>query len=387
MAQLFGAVLKRLRGDMGAEEVASLVGLSASAYRLIESGGAVLLPVHSAGLLRAFHKLNWNRVVQYLVSAQALGLDSDTKESASYLKELADVDPELTAFIAALGPVVDIGSRGDPKKVDHAIEQHGLVTHALNFLCGHSRSAGGKQLGSFNEWARIAPSSIPPIQLDALVNQARTLSAFPHSVPPAKLKQWEEDQSDRFQRLYALVRDIELLTAAIQNYSWDFLWKERFDGAFIAILDGEPLERARSEFIRGLADQKLARFRELHRRQPSRKHPEKQIEELRNDLEWKIRIASVKPIAKQFEDFSMLDPALGQLVPYRKGANYFDVRNIWFYHFHDTEVTVGFADNYKHDGEPFVAVTLNTDQTREMLRRLETFWKGRDSKFVPISRT
>ena len=75
LAQAFGIVLQSTRDKMGgvsSSEVAGLLGLAASHYRMIEAGSAILQSSRAVKVIQTFETIEFVPLCQILVAIQIL---------------------------------------------------------------------------------------------------------------------------------------------------------------------------------------------------------------------------------------------------------------------------------------------------------------------------
>ncbi|MDR3702522.1 MAG: helix-turn-helix transcriptional regulator [Candidatus Sulfopaludibacter sp.] len=372
LAQVFGTVLKELRKSppLSSEEAADRIGIGYPAYRLVESGGATLLPAYSPALVKTFGALDWVRVLQFLVCAQAVAAkEGDPAGMKAKAEEVADHDPELRALVSCLTPVFE--TQGDDlRSVEPVIEGLGLTGRLLNFLSsGPRRSVAPERFNSLANWISAGPPEIPPLHVDVIARQAQALSAFPVSVPPEKLAAWEKSSAHRFQRIYALVRNFKTLAEDGQQFGWDFLLERRFEAVYILAMGDQDLGYHIQSFIDGLLARRVAALPK------STRDVDERTSEIRNSL---TRAVQVRQLSKQqqrdLKRFLTYDPETSQLHGREPGPGEYAMGNAWFYHMIDTEVTIGFLSNFEKRGQKFISISLDTAQTEGFVRAIEDIW-------------
>lgn len=375
LAQVFGTVLKDLRKSpqLSSEEAADRIGIGYPAYRLVESGGATLLPAYSPSLVKTFPSLDWTRVLQFLVCAQAVASkEGDPAAMKAKAEEVAENDPELRALVACLVPLFDTPGR-DLRSVEPTIVELGLTGRLLNFLSSGARpSAGPPRFSSLANWISSAPLEIPPLHVDVLARQAQVLSAFPVTVPPEKLSAWEKSSAHRFQRIYALVRNFKSIAEDAQQFGWDFLLERRFEAVYILAMADQGLDEQIDSFVQGLVARRVAGLPVNVRDRGERSS------ELRNSI---TRTVQVQQLSKQehreLKRFLTYDPETGELHAGEPGPGEYAMNNAWFYRMLDTEVTVGFLSNFEKRGQKFISISLDTPQTEAFVRAIEDIWAAR----------
>lgn len=375
LAQVFGTVLKELRKSppRSAEEAADRIGIGYPAYRLVESGGATLLPAYTPALVKTFCSLDWVRVLQFLVCAQAVASkEGDPAAMKAKAEEVADLDPELRALVACLAPLFETPGR-DLRSVEPVISELGLTGRLLNFLSsGARRGVAPPRFSSLASWISSAPLEIPPLHVDVLARQAQALSAFPVTVPPEKLAAWEKDSAHRFQRIYALVRNFHSVVEDAQHFGWDFLLERRFEAAYIFTIEDQGLGAQIASLIEGLVAKRVAGLPANTRDRNERSS------ELRNSL---TRAVQVHQLSKQqhrnLKRFLTYDPETGELHDREPGPGEYAMSNAWFYRMIDTEVTLGFLSNFEKRGQKFISISLDTPQTEAFVRAIEDIWAER----------
>ena len=128
LAQALGIVLQGMRdktGGISSSQIASLLGLAASHYRMIEAGSAILQPSRAIKVIQTFETIEFIPLCQVLIAVQIMDTAkhtvNDMRTTASLLTE---ANPALSNVLMDLDSIWNTIATGlVPNK-------HGIDTRA-----------------------------------------------------------------------------------------------------------------------------------------------------------------------------------------------------------------------------------------------------------------
>jgi len=364
LAIVFGRVLRQLRArrSKSSREVARLLQVSDSAYRLIEAGGAILNPVHTPMLIGVFQSLVWHRLLAFLTCAQA---SEYARRSGGDFWETARVvgglEPALNALICGglrqLRATENIPAGGSAldRTPPHCIEA------VQRYLEGDTRSqaivrAGSTPAKSWTEWAALAPDAISPIQLDMLLREIETLQHFPPNVPPKEIALWEEQNSGSFKNVYAFTADLRAAEQVARKFHWDYLFLKDFGTVNILTTKSEGFPRARNSFLRSVASAKGGGSNNLRR------------------VKARVKIMEVED--SDYDELARLlryDTWEGRLAD-AGNPHCVRLKNVWLYKLKRNDLMVGFVDSWEGKRD-FLSAALSKGEVDLLKPHLILPWK------------
>ena len=117
LAQALGLVFQDMRDKMGgisSSEIASMLGLAASHYRMVEAGSAILQPARAIKVIQTFETIEFVPLCQTLVSIQIL---DSAKESINDMRTitalLLEANPELFKVLKGFDGLWEIIASGN----------------------------------------------------------------------------------------------------------------------------------------------------------------------------------------------------------------------------------------------------------------------------------
>ncbi|MCK4998016.1 MAG: helix-turn-helix transcriptional regulator, partial [Anaerohalosphaera sp.] len=138
LAQALGLVFQGMRDKMGgvsSSDIASMLGLAASHYRMIEAGSAILQPSRAIRIVQTFDTIEFVPLCQVLVCQQILdsvkGSITDMRTSAELL---AEASPGLSKLLYKLIDLLSVVENSPPNEVSRAIVSQGLKDELVSFL-------------------------------------------------------------------------------------------------------------------------------------------------------------------------------------------------------------------------------------------------------------
>ena len=280
LAQALGMVLKRRREIMGltSSDIAELIGLGASYYRLIESGNNNLHISNTFKLSEAFQgKIDLNAISSFIsLTYYAEAVAKKRYQEAE--KEKQNNKEKLVAFSEGFKEaLIEIGQTRKEEKLD------ALCTVLLNSdifsLLGDPNSQEKdsdvkKELGKssfvfeledflFNyedfhkpkdqqqdDYLTEFLNDIPSIYLEYLSESKDGLMRLPVTIGWQGLWEWEEESKEKFKSLIAVLKESELLNNQdnLNRYKYTYLWEKDFQGINFIYLDDKKPKAVKEKF-------------------------------------------------------------------------------------------------------------------------------------------
>lgn len=284
LAQALGAVFQSIRDKMGAtssSDIAALLGLAASHYRMIEAGSAILQPARAIRVVQAFETIEFVPLCQVLVAIQILDSSKhsieDMRTTADLLKE---ANPALSGVLNGLGELWPIMATGKSIDVARQIAAKGIANELETFLTTEPCSFSADQIDNFMTPTYQHPISGPlyhkignilqgvaPFYLDTILQLTDNLRGITPRVTSEELAKWEASHKNRISNIIGIIRKPEIVLN-VSNFDYTFLWQENFQNMLIVYRDkpesdSRPIDRS----IAGQLKERFASERIKYERQ------------------------------------------------------------------------------------------------------------------------
>ncbi len=360
---LFGRAVRELRTAVGlsSTDLARGIDISDSAYRLIESGGAVLQPIHTPQLIKALPSLVWHRILSFLVVAQIADAIFSRGSTAFWNEAIrvANLEKDLRGLIENVRHVWEDGKQlnidDDTDSSKAAIDAVRKYLEASSSLPRGARTSAD----TVQAWMDYAPNDVSPIQLNLIQQQIQSWKYFPPSVPPNRFAQWESDHDDSITELYAFVFKLGDIARNAKEYRWDYLKRGTFSAIHFLTPHGQNLETER----RLLLDQIAA--------------TQSQSDKVRRLIVQKVRIKELEDgMVERLKSILIYDPDHGHLVPEGepKPDKHVRLENVWLYFMKPPDMTIGFAHNSEGRND-FVSIALTKGEVSVLIPIRRQPWK------------
>jgi hypothetical protein len=248
LAQAFGIVLRRQRDimDKTSDEVADILGIGRSFYRLIESGTNNMHVSKTIALVDAFEeRIKFDAVSKILMAISFMEVSAkraveDGMHYAEGLKlaveKLAEYDQEklhllFKPFID--NKIFDQIKSASADNIAALIESHNLDKTLSDFLMNYEHFGQSSEHVQ-NEFLNTFFDNIPTYYVEFLTNMRENLLSLPVRIGFRELNNnWEVKHQDNFTHLYAVVRHPTqiLHLENLKNYQFKYLWGENFKAA------------------------------------------------------------------------------------------------------------------------------------------------------------
>ena len=244
LAQTLGIVFQNMRdktGGTSSSQIASLLGLAASHYRMIEAGSAILQPARAVKIVQAFETIEFIPLCQILVSIQVL--DSvkhsvgDMKTTASLLMEanpalckvLEKFDGLWEMIEICQGSVVakEIVALGIEKELDTFLTTEPVsftVDEIDNFMTPtYQHPISGQLYGKIGNILH----GVAPFYLDTVLQLIDNLKNITPRVTAGELARWESLHENRISHIIGIIREPEIILDA-STFDYTYLWEQNF---------------------------------------------------------------------------------------------------------------------------------------------------------------
>lgn len=253
LAQSLGLVFQDMRDKMGgvsSSQIASMLGLAASHYRMIEAGSAILQPPRAIKVVQVFDKIEFAPLCQVLVSQQIIdsvkNSITDMKTSAELL---AEATPGLAKVLGKLDGLFEIIASQPSSVVARHIESSGLKEELILFLTTAPSTFTSDQISNFMSPTYQYPISgqlyskignilqgIAPFYLDTVLQLINGLKDATPRVTAAELARWEAARKYQFSHVIGIVRDPDVMLD-FSTFDYNYMWDDSFKKILIIYRD------------------------------------------------------------------------------------------------------------------------------------------------------
>lgn len=362
LAQALGLVLQATRDKMGgisSSEIASLLGLAASHYRMIEAGSAILQPARAVKIAQTFETIEFVPLCQVLVAIQILDsakLSIDDMRTTAGL--LLEANPALAKVLTKFDELWQITATEEPAEIARQIAARSIVKELEAFLTTEPVSFSAEEIDNFMTPTYRYPISgqlyskignilqgVAPFYLDTILQLTDNLRGITPRVTAEELARWEAAHKTRISHIIGIIRKPEIILD-VDTFDYTFLWQENFRKMLIIYRD-EPEVRTES-IHQKIADCLKGRY------ESERVKYERQLQNFDEVLSEKLMIEFGKGKAKEIDRILL----------------YADVpmNNLWLY-IMTSGYVVPFIDNASVDSEAanLYGTSLAYDETCEKL--------------------
>lgn len=365
LAQALGIVLQNTRDKMGgisSSEIASLLGLAASHYRMIEAGSAILQPSRAIKVVQTFETIEFVPLCQVLVAIQAIdSAKQSVKDMQTTVVLLTEANPPLSKVLERFDKLWEVIGSGEPSDVARQIVSEGIEKELESFLTTEPISFTPDQINNFMTPTYQHPISgqlyskignilqgVAPFYLDTVLQLIDNLKNITPRVTPEELAKWESLHKSRISHIIGIIREPEIILD-VDTFDYGFLWQENFQKMLIIYRD-KP--KSRTEPIhQKITDHLKKRF------ESERIKYERELKTLQQVLNEKL---TVEP-GKDRED------EIDEILLYRD----MPMNNLWVYIMNSGYV-VPFIDNASIDSEGtgLYGTSLAYDETCDKLVKI-----------------
>jgi hypothetical protein len=365
LAQALGLVFQNLRDKMGgfsSWKIASDLGLTASHYRMIEAGSAILQPSRAIRVVSTFNSLQFIPLCQVLVCFQILDCARQSiREMKTTTALLRDAAPSLNNVLRKLDTLWKVVEQGGTGDVSNAIIENGLRDELSRFLMTPPVPFSVAEMDNFMSPTYEQPLSgqlygkignilqgVAPFYLDIVLQMIENLKNITPRVTAEELARWEGLHQNKFSHLIGVVRRPEIISE-VGIFDYGYLWEDNFKKVIIIYREGGP---ARVKAIQNKFAESLRKKYES-----ARLKYERRLKSFDEVLKNKLQIVCGTDMAEE----------LDKILLYRN----YPMNNLWTYIMHSGYV-VPFIDNATADAteERVYGTSLGYDETSEKLSRI-----------------
>ncbi|MHC4132381.1 MAG: helix-turn-helix domain-containing protein [Planctomycetota bacterium] len=253
LAQALGLVLQGMRDKMGgisSSEVASLLGLAASHYRMIEAGSAILQPSRAIRIVQTFETIEFVPLCQILVAIQTIdAAKRSVADMRTTTEMLIEANPILSNVLNKFDALWNVVKNGQPADVAEKIISEGIQQELADFLTTEPISLTAEQFGSFMTPTYQHPISgqlydkignilqgVAPFYLDTVLLLIDNLRNITPRVTAQELAKWESLHKNRISHIIGIVRKPEVILD-VNTFDYTFLWQQNFQKMLIVHRD------------------------------------------------------------------------------------------------------------------------------------------------------
>jgi hypothetical protein len=253
LAQSLGLVFQDMRDKMGgvsSSQIASMLGLAASHYRMIEAGSAILQPPRAIKVVQTFDKIEFAPLCQVLVSQQIIdSVKNSIPDMKTSAELLAEATPGLAKILTKLIDLFDIIAAEPSSTVARHIESSGLKDELILFLTTAPSTFTSDQINDFMSPTYQYPISgqlyskignilqgVAPFYLDTVLQLIDGLKDVTPRVTATELAKWEAARKNRFSHIIGIIRDPAVMLD-FSTFDYSYLWDDSFKKILIVYRD------------------------------------------------------------------------------------------------------------------------------------------------------
>jgi hypothetical protein len=365
LAQTLGIVFQNMRdktGGVSSSQIASLLGLAASHYRMIEAGSAILQPARAVKVVQVFETIEFIPLCQILVSIQVIDAAKqsvgDMKTTVSLLME---ANPALCKVLGKFDGLWEIIETSQSSVVAKEIVARGIERELDLFLTTEPISFTADEIDNFMTPTYQHPISgqlygkignilhgVAPFYLDTVLQLIDNLKNITPRVTAGELARWESAHENRISHIIGIIREPEIILD-VSTFDYSYLWEQNFERILI-IHRNKPTDPAET------IEQKINRcIREKYESQ--RVKYERELENFDEIVNEKLKIKFAKSSTAEIDEILM--------------SENMHMNNLWVYILVNGYV-VPFIDNATVDSDAtnLYGTSLDYDETSRKLVRI-----------------
>ncbi len=261
LAQALGMVLQNTRDKMGgisSSEIASLLGLAASHYRMIEAGSAILQPSRAIKIIQTFDTIEFIPLCQVLIAIQIVDSAKDSVEDMRTITALLkEANPTMSKVLEKFDNLWATIKNKEPAQVSRQLATDGIIKELETFLTTEPVILTAEQIDNFMTPTYRYPISgqlyskignilqgVAPFYLDTVLQLVDNLKGITPRVTAEELAKWESRHKNRISHIIGIVRNPEVILG-VETFDYSFLWEENFQKMLIIHRD-PPRDKAAS---------------------------------------------------------------------------------------------------------------------------------------------
>ncbi len=249
LAQALGLVLQNTRDKMGgisSSEIASLLNLAASHYRMIEAGSAILQPSRAIKIIQTFDTIEFIPLCQVLIAIQIIDSAKDSVEDMRTITALLkEANPSMSKVLEKFDNLWSTIKSKEPAQVSRQLVTDGIVKELETFLTTEPVILTAEQIDNFMTPTYRYPMSgqlyskignilqgVAPFYLDTVLQLVDNLKGITPRVTAEELAKWESRHKNRISHIIGIVRNPEVILG-VETFDYSFLWEENFQKMLI----------------------------------------------------------------------------------------------------------------------------------------------------------
>ncbi len=249
LAQALGLVLQNTRDKMGgisSSEIASLLGLAASHYRMIEAGSAILQPSRAIKIIQTFDTIEFIPLCQVLIAIQIIDSAKDSVgDMRTITALLKEANPTMSKVLEKFDNLWATIKSKEPAQVSRQLVTDGIVKELETFLTTEPVILTAEQIDNFMTPTYRYPISgqlygkignflqgVAPFYLDTILQLIDNLKGITPRVTAEELAKWESRHKNRISHIIGIVRNPEVILS-VDTFDYSFLWQESFQKMLI----------------------------------------------------------------------------------------------------------------------------------------------------------
>jgi len=365
LAQAIGLVLQNMRdkiGGVSSSKIASDLGMTASHYRMVETGSAILQPSRAIRIVQTFKMIEFVPLCEVLACVQTLDcFRRSVREMKAIIALLKDIAPSFSKAVRKLDTIWKVVADDSTGDVAQAIINSGLRDDLATFLTTKPVPFSFAEIDNFMSPTYEQPLSgqlygkignilqgVAPFYLDVVLQLIDNLRNITPRVTAEELARWEDLHQNKFSHLIGIVRNPEIVVD-VGIFDYSYLWEENFKKILIMYRDG-PTDLAKRVHKKVAANLR-------NKFEAERLKYERQLQHFDEVLKKKLEIRFAGDKAGEIDEILL----------YRD----YPMNNLWTYIMHNGYV-VCFIDNARvapTEGRVY-GTSLGYDETTEKLVKI-----------------
>lgn len=272
VAEVFGEMLRRQRSISGrsSEEIADLIGIGRSYYRLVESGSNNLHISKAIKLVSAFEDVyKFDAVSKLLLAISYMEVTAnkfiqeakDNKENVAvaYSNGLMKASEELSQYDERLKIIFkkfhsldffSIKEKEVERKDDSKLSNKDIIALMLEYLTNYDNFGKATEI-AHNEFIRSYLNDVPAFYLEYLTRHKEQLLKMPIRINFSELWRWEEENKNSLRKMICVIKNHRFVFSSenLSKYKYKHLWAPQYEEVlFIVNSDARKASVYKAEF-------------------------------------------------------------------------------------------------------------------------------------------
>ena len=261
LAQALGIVLQGMRdkaGGISSSQIASLLGLAASHYRMIEAGSAILQPSRAVRVVQTFGIIEFIPLCQLLVSIQVLdSARNSVQDMKTTAQLLTEANPAMRSIFEKFDKLWAVIETSEHSIVAKEIVSMGIDNELETFLTTEPVCFTADEIDNFMSPTYQHPISgqlyskignilhgVAPFYLDTVLQLIDNLKNITPRVTAGELAKWESLHKNRIANIIGVIREPEIVLD-FSTFDYSYLWEQNF-GKILIICQNRPKDKHES---------------------------------------------------------------------------------------------------------------------------------------------